>query len=445
VTEPESDFVDGVEKTIAWPRRPVKTPGVVVSSGFGRFPLAMMAVEAHRRGLLKAFITGAYPRRRPRRGFDTSFGKKVGRKYRGFLDRGLPLPPELIYALWSPEAVHEVARLYGQRQSTHTLPHFLTAASHELYGRSAGRVLARIGADYGIYHFRSGFGGHSLCVAKELGATTLCDHTIVHPSVLEHLVEHNGAFPEARISTIKSPMWRGVLRDIESADHVVVNSDFVRKTFLHQGFPNQRLHVIYWGLDDAFLETARSYPEREPHSGPLTLLFAGSVERRKGAHILLEALQRVNDVDWKLVIVGRLESFISKRYGSLLNDPRITLHDTVRRIDLATHMYAAEVFIFPSLAEGSARVVMEAMALGCVIITTPNTGSVVEEPSNGIIVDPGDVDALSTAVRRVAELRPQLPTLGSRNRRLVLKRYRQRDSGDAYECLYQHLTGEGQQ
>jgi glycosyltransferase involved in cell wall biosynthesis len=411
--------------------------GVVVSSGFGSFPVATMAVEAHRRGTLRAFITGAYPRRGAKRNLTSP----LGRKYRGFHDRRQPLPEELVYDLWRPEVVHEVARLYGPGQSRR-IPQLLTAASHELYGRSAGRVLARLGPGFSVYHYRSGFGGRSVRIAKELGAVTLCDHSIAHPSILEYLVEHNGALPKAPISSIKNPMWLGVLRDIETADHVLVNSDFVRTTFLHQGFPSDRLNVIYYGIDDAFLDVARDYPERQPHSGPLRLLFAGSVERRKGAHILLEALQRVNDVDWHLDIVGAFEPFVAQRYASMLDDPRITLHETVRRFDLAKHMHKADVFIFPSLAEGSARVVIEAMALGCVIITTPNSGSVVEEPSNGIIVDAGNADALSTAVRRVAELRSDFPTIGSRNRRLVLERYRQRDLGDALQCLYHEVLGD---
>jgi glycosyltransferase involved in cell wall biosynthesis len=397
-----------------------------------------MAVEAHRRGLLRAFLTGAYPRH----GAERPFKSALGRKYRGFLDRHQPLPDELIYDLWWPEAVHEVARLYGPRQSSSRVPQLLTAASHGLYGRSASRVLAQLGNDFCIYHYRSGFGGRSVQVAKEMGAITLCDHSIAHPSVLEHLVEHNGALPNTRISAVRNPMWRGVLRDVESADHVLVNSDFVRTTFLHQGFASERLHVVYWGIDDVFLDVALGYPERQPHDGPMRLLFAGSVERRKGAHVLLEALQRVDDVDWRLEIVGAFEPFISERYASTLDDPRISAHQTVHRFELAKHMHRADVFIFPSLAEGSARVVTEAMTLGCVVVTTPNSGSIVDEPANGIIVDPGNAKALSTAIRRVAELRSEFPTIGSRNRRVVLEHYRQRDLGDGLQRLYQKLAAD---
>ena len=84
--------------------------------------------------------------------------------------------------------------------------------------------------------------------------------------------------------------------------------------------------------------------------------------------------------------------------------------------------------------------VTEAMALGCVVITTPNSGSVAREPLNGIIVKAGDVEALAAAVRRVAELRPQPPAIESRNRQLVLDRYRQKDFGDAFQRLYEKLA-----
>ena len=46
-------------------------------------------------------------------------------------------------------------------------------------------------------------------------------------------------------------------------------------------------------------------------------------------------------------------------------------------------MSRAEVFVFPSLAEGSARVVAMAMAAGCYVITTPNSGSVVRDGAMG--------------------------------------------------------------
>ena len=53
-------------------------------------------------------------------------------------------------------------------------------------------------------------------------------------------------------------------------------------------------------------------------------------------------------------------------------------------------MSNSDIFLFPSLAEGSANVIFEAMASGCAIITTPNSGSIVKNNHNGFIINPGD-------------------------------------------------------
>ena len=66
--------------------------------------------------------------------------------------------------------------------------------------------------------------------------------------------------------------------------------------------------------------------------------------------------------------------------------------------ELAERMSLADVFVFPSFAEGSARVVSMAMACGCCIITTPNSGSIVQEKIHGNVVAPGDANELLSFV-----------------------------------------------
>ena len=414
---------------------------MVISNGYGKYPLASAAVEAHDRGFLDAFITGAYPKGKPRRSLEAT---PLRRKYRGFLARQVALPESVVYDLWLPEVIHEAARLAVYRRPA-AVSDLLTTAAHMAYGRSASRVLEKLHTMRFIYHYRSGFGGKSLETAERAGAITLCDHTIVHPATLDYLIRHEGRMPSGPIRNVRSHMWRGVLADVQRADHVVVNSEFVRDTFANQEFPIERVHVVPWGVDDGFLHTASRVPERVVHDGPLRLLFAGSVERRKGAHVLCEALKGVTDVPWRLDVLGGLEPWISHRYKSFFEDPRVRLHGTVPRVELSRYMCEAEVFIFPSLAEGSARVVMEAMALGCFIITTPNSGSIIHDPENGLLVAPGDPSALAAAIRRAASLGPELVATANRNRQTVLTRFRQRDFGEALERLYLELAEHEQQ
>jgi glycosyltransferase involved in cell wall biosynthesis len=290
-----------------------------------------------------------------------------------------------------------------------------------------------------IYHYRSGFGGRSLRAARARGLVLLCDHTIAHPAVIEYLVEHAGALPPGPLPTVTDPVWRRVLEDITAADHIVVNSDWVAETFRNQGVPSDRVHVVYAGPDDAFLEVARRYPERRLRPGPCRLLFVGGEARRKGLDVLLRAIPQLDVVDWTLDLVGPIDPKFARRHAAVFADPRVSCHGTVPRLELAEHMHRADVFVFPSLAEGSARVVPMAMALGCYVVTTPNSGSIVVSGQHGALVPAGHVSELADAISAAAADPVAVAEVGERNRRLILERYRQEDFGDAFAALYGRL------
>lgn len=121
----------------------------------------------------------------------------------------------------------------------------------------------------------------------------------------------------------------------------------------------------------------------------------------------------------------------------------MTLLGTVSRAELARHMRAAPVFIFPTFAEGSARVVSEALACGCYVITTRNAGSIVEDGVHGAIVPAGDVEPLREAIERADADRERLAEIGDRNAELAMTRMRQADYGNALAALYRELTANG--
>jgi glycosyltransferase involved in cell wall biosynthesis len=75
----------------------------------------------------------------------------------------------------------------------------------------------------------------------------------------------------------------------------------------------------------------------------------------------------------------------------------------VPRTEVADHYRWADVFLFPSLCEGSATVTYEALAHGLPVVCTPNTGSVVRDGVEGIIVPSGDSAAIVEALVSLAE------------------------------------------
>lgn len=418
---------------------------VAVSSGFHKTHETVAAREASARGLLSLCITGAYPSERVKRVVRALGLGDHGRIAR-LLDRDEGIPQRELKPLFIPELLDELARILGRLPLIGRFEPRLRGASWRLYGWLAARVLGRAEVAR-IYHYRAGFGQASAVRAKARGMLTLCDRSLAHPELLDQLIERRGRMPteahehDGRMPRPDDdPLERAILTDIDRADAVLVNSDFVKETFLLRGWPANRVHVIYLGVDDNFLRGV-PHERREATGGGLGLLFAGRFERRKGAETLIEALSELEDVDWELRIAGPVEHEIRAGNEVFLGDPRVKLLGPLRRRDLMREMLSAPVFVFPSFAEGSARVVFEALACGCYVITTPNSGSIVEEGVHGAVVAPWDVAGLREAIVRADADRPRLAEIGNRNAELVAERYTQSDYGDALERLYRELMG----
>ena len=413
-------------------------PAVIVSNGFSRYNLAPAAAELARRGLLRRFITGGYPvggwwRAACRVGLDrVTVLARLGR-------RGEAIPEAAIDALWGAEAVQKAGGVIARLPLLGAVGDWLDVFGYRLYGRRADRIIERFGAPGAIYHYRSGFGGPSVARARRMGMLALCEHTIAHPCLVDYLVTHRGRLPPAGAEPEPTPFWRNVRDDLARADHILVNSDFVKTTFLHQGWAPERVHVIYLGVDDRFLGMLPARRRESADRPPLRLLFAGGFEARKGAEVLAEALGGLDDRSWRLDIIGGVAPATARGLGGFLGDPRVEAPGHLPRPALAARMAAADIFVFPSLAEGSARVVFEALAAGCYVITTENAGSIVADGVHGLLVPPGDAAALRTALRRAADMGETRADIGKANSALIRSRYRQSDYGDALTRLYLSL------
>ncbi len=236
------------------------------------------------------------------------------------------------------------------------------------------------------------------------------------------------------------PTLRAIQADIERSDAVLVNSEFVKENFLALGWPAESIHVVYLGVDDNFLPRAEAI-RRRPSTGRLQLLFAGRLERRKGADVLVEALRALGDhVDWELLVAGPVTAEIQADHGPFLGDERVRLLGTLRRPELMKQMMSAPVFVFPSYAEGSARVVFEALACGCYVITTPNSGSIVEDGVHGALIPSGDAESLAKAIAAADRDREMVAEVGTRNAEVVASHYRQVDYGNALAAVYDKLV-----
>ncbi len=184
------------------------------------------------------------------------------------------------------------------------------------------------------------------------------------------------------------------MQDLELADRILVPSDHIAGELRKHGIPGNRIRVIPYAAD-----TDRFRPmDRRVDGSSCTFLFAGGVSQRKGIAYLLRAWQRVRRPDWSLKLLGAAPRDLGPLAGLMGG---VELVGRVPHGDVPGVMASADVFVFPSLFEGSAVVTYEAMACGLPIVTTPSSGSVARDGVDGLIVAPADVDALAEAIERL--------------------------------------------
>lgn len=413
---------------------------VVVSNGFGRFHMSWAAEEAHRRGNLDAYITGAYP---------TPGAKKLlaaahlsgNRRIQRLLARQGTYPDDLISASFRTEAVMQAAVALRQKHAVFkTLTDVMNRAAMRGYGNWAGHIVAGLDTAPGVYHYRAGFGGASVAAAKARGMVLLCDHSITHPGLLDYFIANQGAWPAKGEGGDIDLLWRHILDDIGQGEHVLVNSDFVKDTFLHFGWDGDRVHVIYLGVDNDFVAGIPAASAGD--GGPPLLSFAGNFGPRKGADILAAALGAMDDVPWRLELIGPIEAETRRAQAAFLRDGRVRALGVVPRDILAERLAASDIFVFPSFAEGSARVLFEAMASGCYIIATKNAGGIAEDGVHGAVVPPGNAGATGAAIRAALDNLQKTREIGAKNAQLVARSYTQADYGENLAALYGKLTAE---
>lgn len=138
-----------------------------------------------------------------------------------------------------------------------------------------------------------------------------------------------------------------------------------------------------------------------------TILLVGYPYLLKGVDILLRAFSRLAEdfPDWRLELVGfQLEErAIEEAADVAYPTNRVSFPGPIPPDDVATAMEKASIFVLPSRSEGMGRVLLEAAFTGCPRIASTAGGipHVVDHDSDGLLVEPGSVEDLERALRRL--------------------------------------------
>lgn len=297
---------------------------------------------------------------------------------------------------------------------------FYYGAKKHALDRVAARELARGG--YDIFHGWSGESLRTLRVARERGV----------PGIIEIPTWHRnkGKVKPSRLTKSERERaaaggWQGwknrllisrqqMLEEYDLASLILVLSQKAEETFLAGGISPTKLFRHQRGVDVTRFTPAATPPEK------FRAVFVGALIKRKGVHILLEAWRRLNLKDAELVLVGTVHAEmrpVLAQYGG----PDVSVAGFVQRVEDCYR--GATVHVFPSECEGSAKCTYEAAACGLPQITTRESGDIVVDGLNGLIIPPNDVDALAAAIERLYRDRDLGTRLGAAGRQRVVENF----------------------
>jgi glycosyltransferase involved in cell wall biosynthesis len=230
------------------------------------------------------------------------------------------------------------------------------------------------------------------------------------------------------------PLRLATLYAAKRAEKVIVPDRAMEKEVQrYLGVPAERTWVVPLAvdldeIDRSVSESARTDRLERWSIPPKTtvILSVGRLESNKGFPILAEALSRASPRiphPWIWVVVGKgpLESQLQKKVRDLSIADSCRWVGRVHDEDLTALYTRADLFVHPTLYEGSSLVTLEAMAHRKPVVATEVGGipDKVAEGKNGFLVPPGDADAMAAAVEKAFSLGPDLSRLGDEGRRRV--------------------------
>ncbi len=237
--------------------------------------------------------------------------------------------------------------------------------------------------------------------AQQQGAKYVCDRGSSHIRYQDELLrdEHDRwGLPfgiDPRVIALEEAEYA-------AADGITVPSHFALRSFVAAGVPRSKLHRLPYGVDlSRFGMVDRPDPKR------FDVLFVGGMSLRKGVPYLVDAYRKLVHPAKSLTFVGSAAPDLIahlQRRGAWDETARVL--GSVPQAALKQIMSKSHVMVLPSVEDGFGMVLAQAMACGCPIIGSQNTGTddvLSEDTREGFLVPIRDGDAIAHRLQQLAD------------------------------------------
>jgi alpha-maltose-1-phosphate synthase len=270
---------------------------------------------------------------------------------------------------------------------------------------------------------------------QERGGLFVCDRGSTHQRYQENIVaeEYRRWGVERQVSDERDTVREEAI--YAQADAITVPSSVAARSFVEMGVPASKVHTIPYGV-----RLENFHPTGEPAQNEFQVLFAGAAGLRKGVPYLLQAFAALRHPRKRLLIAGQVQEDLRT---VLPNCPQenVEFLGAVPQSRLAELMSTSQALVLPSIEEGLALVQAQALACGCPVICSTNTGGedLFSDGAEGFITSIRDPEAITQRLQQLADD----PLLQAKMRAAALARVRAiggwTEYGDRWERLLQDL------
>jgi glycosyltransferase involved in cell wall biosynthesis len=304
------------------------------------------------------------------------------------------------------------SRLKLQQLVRHETGTFCIDAVYQSLDRIAASRLRKFPKSYsGVYAYEDG-ALETFTAATELNIRRVYDLPIAYWQTLRQLLAEEAE----RLPVWKTTLGGGIsdseaklnrkTKELELAEVIICPSQFVARSIPETARIKKQVVVAPFGSPP--VSTRRNFLLAAGRK--LRVLFAGSMSQRKGLGDLFAAMRLLNRSDVELIVMGTLQApmeFYQKEFNVFIHEPSRS-HGEVLEL-----MRNCDVFCLPSIVEGRALVMQEAMSQGLPLIITPNTGGedLIDEGVTGFLVPIRRADQIAEKISWFADNRPALPEM----------------------------------
>ena len=236
--------------------------------------------------------------------------------------------------------------------------------------------------------------------AKAGGAVYVCDRGSSHIRVQDALLREEYARHGLRYDGIDPRKIEKEEAEYALADAITVPSRFAKRTFVAEGVPEEKIHVVPYGVSlSQFSPSGRPDPER------FDVLFVGGASLRKGMSYLLEGFAAVRHPRKQLTLVGTVRPEVRPMLDRAARGLPIVRAGHCAQSKLKEIMSRSHVLVMPSIEEGLALVQAQSLACGCPVIGTTNSGAedLFDDGVEGFVVPIRDAATLADRMQRLAD------------------------------------------